>query len=518
MRLLTSTSTHLSLGLLSLSLLLGAAACGGDDDDDDDGDGGDGVTCGPGTVLDGDQCVPEDVGEGEPPTVDSIEPASGLVGGGEAFTITGTGFENGGDTTVSFGDSVAAFEIVSDTEITGTTPRASAVAVTVTVSNANGSAGTDFQYSGLYGADGKGALAGNLYLVDPRDGYALTIGAIESEQGPHAITGLAFDADGTLWASDATSGLDEGPAPTPKLLTIDTATGAATIVGELLEGEDTHRSVADLTFVGTALLGWSRTTNGAVSIDTATGAVTPLGAGLGAASFGNGIVDTGDGVIAFPTGTFDGAGIRGEYYSVNPETGELTAIASLSGKGGASVCGATMFRGTLWALLCPHQDELSGSVLATVDPADGTITNITSAPIGLDAIASKEAAAPALGRFVPAPAAGAANLLPSGECGQAVRIAVEPGTARTVAASQLAHQAGSASLPGRRAQVRGLPLGSAAGARDVEVMTCGGSAIRLSAAELRDYALVENSRGLIKLVDATTGRTILRGVIELRAR
>ncbi|HEY8144583.1 MAG TPA: IPT/TIG domain-containing protein [Kofleriaceae bacterium] len=511
-----STSINFSLGALSLSLLLGAAACGGDDDDD--GDGGDGVTCGPGTVLDGDQCVPEDVGEGEAPTVDSIEPASGLVGGGESFTITGTGFVSTGDTTVSFGDSVAAFEIVSDTEITGTTPRASAVAVTVTVSNPNGSAEADFQYSGIYGADGKGALAGNLYLVDPRDGFSLTIGAIESEQGPHAITGLAFDAEGTLWASDATSGLDTGPAPTPKLLTIDTATGAATIVGALVDEDSNHRSVADLTFVGTALLGWSRSTNSAVSIDTATGAVTPLAEGLGVASFGNGLVDTGESVIVFPTGSVDGPGIRGEYYSVNTETGALTLIASLSGKGGASVCSATMFRGTVWTLLCPHQDELSGSVLATVDPADGTMTNITSAPIGLDAIASNEQAAPALGRFVPAPAAGASTLLPSGDCAQAVRIAVEPGTARTVAASQLANQAGSASLPGRRGQVRGLPLGSAAGVRDVEVVSCGGSAIRLSQAELGEYALVENSRGLVKLVDTTTGRTILRGVIELRAR
>ena len=32
------------------------------------------------------------------------------------------------------------------------------------------------------------------------------------------------------------------------------------------------------------------------------------------------------------------------------------------------------------------------------------------------------------------------------------------------------------------------------------------------------YKLVENRRGLMKLVDSTTGRTLLRGVTELRSR
>jgi hypothetical protein len=215
----------------TVSLLL--AGCGGDDDSSG------GLTCGPGTHQDGESCIPDGT-SGDAPTVSAIEPSNGLVGGGEPFTITGTGFENAGDTTVAFGDSVAAFEIVSDTEITGTTPRASAAAVTVTVSNAFGSATADFQYRGLYGADGKGAVAGNLYLVDPRDGTSVVIGPIESDVGPHAITGLAFDAEGTLWATDATSSLDE-LAPAPQLMTIDPATGHATLVGALVAGDVNHQ-------------------------------------------------------------------------------------------------------------------------------------------------------------------------------------------------------------------------------------------------------------------------------------
>ena len=496
MRLFTTSSIHYSLALLSSLALVCGAGCGGDDDD---GGGGDGVTCGPGTILEDGVCLPDGTVDGEEPSVDSIDPASGLVGGGEPFTITGSGFANGGDVIVSFGDSVAAYEIVSDSEITGTTPRASAAAVTVTVANAFGSATADFQYKGLYGADGKGAVAGNLYLVDPRDGTSVVIGAIESEDGPHAVTGLAFAADGTLWATDATSGLDEGPAPNPRLLTIDPATGQATVVGELLEGGTTrHRSISAITFVGSTLLGWTRSGNAPVSIDTGTAAVTVLGAGLGEGSFGNGIVAMDDSTaIVFPAGASDGAGIRGHFYSVAAADGGLADIGTLGGTGSASVCGATFYHGTLVALLCPHLADLSGSVLATIDPSDGSTTNIAATTaLGLDAIASDEPAAPTSGRFIPP--AGSTSLVPAVDCSASIRV-VDRGSARTLA-------------------VRDLPLARAAGIRDLRVTTCGGSSLDLAAADVARYKLVQNRRGLMKLVDTTTGRTLVRGVTELRSR
>jgi hypothetical protein len=498
-----------SIPLLFALLPLGAGCGSGDDDD--------GLSCGPGTHDEGGVCIPDGT-TGDAPSVSAIEPASGLVGGGEPFTITGTGFENAGDTTVMFGDSVAAFTIVSDTEISGTIPRASAAAVTVTVENAFGSATADFRYDGLYGADGKGAVAGNLWLVDPRDGTSVAIGPIESDDGPHAVTGLAFDAEGTLWATDATSGLDEGPAPDPVLMTIDPATARATVVGPLLQGGSTrHRSIAAITFAGSELIGWTRSNDAPVSIDTATGAVSVLGAGLGQASFGNGIVATDDGgVLVFPAGASDGAGIRGQFYTVDPASGDLTQAGILGGTGSASVCGATMFRGTVYALLCPHLAELSGSLLATVDPADGTITNVAATTaLGLDAIASDQPITPASGRFVPPPAADGSTL-PDVECSSSLRIALEPGATRTLAAADLATASGSTAVRTRRAGARGLPLVNAAGSRELQVVSCGGSTVRLGAADLSRYALVENSRGLIKLVDVTTGKTILRGVIALQ--
>jgi hypothetical protein len=489
----------------SLLLLLPLAGCG------DDVDGG--YVCGPGTVPDDGQCVPEggggpDASPGAAPTVSSIEPASGLVGGGEPFTITGSGFESSGagDTTVWFGDSVASFEIVSDSEITGTTPRASAASVTVTVGNQNGSATADFAYRGIYGADGMGALAGNLYLIDPRDGASVVIGAIASGAGGHAVTGLAFDADGTLWASDATSGLEDGPAPLPQLLTIDPASGAATMVGALVDVDEVnHRSVADLTVAGTTLMGWTRNDNAPVTIDTATGAVTVLQP-FGDVTYGGGMVTTGDGtVLAFPSGANE------FFYSIDSTTGEATQVGPLDSLGNASVCGATRFRGTIYLLLCPHLEELGGSVLATFDPAEGAITNIAPGPLGIDAIASDEPEATTAALYAPAtPRDRAALALMNRSCSDRVAVA-----GRTLASRDLAAQPGSVAVRTKREGVRGLPLARVASG-EVEVITCGGSSIRVLAGELDRFALVSNRRGLIKLVDAASGRTVARSVVEIR--
>jgi hypothetical protein len=72
-----------------------------------------------------------------PPTVTSISPASGGIGGGEDITITGTGFVEG--TTVRFGsDPAIETGFFSATVIIATTPAHAAGAVDVTVTNPDG--------------------------------------------------------------------------------------------------------------------------------------------------------------------------------------------------------------------------------------------------------------------------------------------------------------------------------------------------------------------------------------------
>lgn len=73
------------------------------------------------------------------PTIDTLEPATGAASGGTVVTVTGTGFE--GVTGVTFGGTAGtALDVVSDTELTVTTPVHAAGAVDVVVTNPNGSA------------------------------------------------------------------------------------------------------------------------------------------------------------------------------------------------------------------------------------------------------------------------------------------------------------------------------------------------------------------------------------------
>ena len=85
-----------------------------------------------------------------PPTVTSVSPNSGPVGGGTAVTITGTGFVTGA--TVAFGGTAATnVVVVSSTSITATTPAHAAGAVAVVVTNTgglNGSLANGFTYIG----------------------------------------------------------------------------------------------------------------------------------------------------------------------------------------------------------------------------------------------------------------------------------------------------------------------------------------------------------------------------------
>src|SRR5215216_3279616 len=86
----------------------------------------------------------------------------------------------------------------------------------------------------LYGADGAGGNLSNLYILDPTSGGAFqNIGPIG-----FAVTGLAVDpTDGTLYGS--TSRMTSGGAPNPgSLITIDRATGAGSLVGDLRPDAD----------------------------------------------------------------------------------------------------------------------------------------------------------------------------------------------------------------------------------------------------------------------------------------
>src|SRR5262249_34014931 len=141
-----------------------------------------------------------------------------------------------------------------------------------------GTAGVDFDYFGIYGGDGRGGYAGNLYLIDPRNGASVAIGAIHAGSGDglvnYGVTGMAFSAGGTLYATQSPHGTEGENA---NLLTIDPATAEVTVVGELTDSVDpgtNHGSVASIAFSGDTLVGWTEEGDDVCTIDTDTGVTT----------------------------------------------------------------------------------------------------------------------------------------------------------------------------------------------------------------------------------------------------
>lgn len=79
------------------------------------------------------------------PVVTAISPASGPPAGGTSVTLTGSGLT--GATGVTFGTASATFTVVSDTQITATSPPQSAGTVPVTVTTPSGNATAQFVYT-----------------------------------------------------------------------------------------------------------------------------------------------------------------------------------------------------------------------------------------------------------------------------------------------------------------------------------------------------------------------------------
>jgi hypothetical protein len=174
-----------------------------------------------------------------PPTVTSVSPSSGTTAGGTAVTITGTNFAAGA--TVTFGSAAASnVVVVSGTQITATTPAASAGAVTVTVTNPGSQSGS--------------LANGYTYVVVP------TVTSVSPNNGP-ASGGTAVTITGTNFASGATVKFG-GTAATNVVVTNSTTITASTPAGSgavtvtvTVNGQS--GSLANgFTYNGTAIIGY----------------------------------------------------------------------------------------------------------------------------------------------------------------------------------------------------------------------------------------------------------------------
>jgi hypothetical protein len=292
-----------------------------------------------------------------PPIVTAFSPDWGSMAGGTLVRMLGFGF-TGPHLVVKFGSSVASqISVVSDTELTVMTPLGPHAPVDVAVTTDGGMApGTKkFRYlAPLYAADGQGAVAGNLYIIDPKTAASVSVGPLGV-----GVTGLALSPDGVLFGATADR---NGRA----LMTIDPHTARTTRIGPLVNQMNAPLVVTDLAFENRRLLGWSGLS--LVEIDPTTGRASPYGAqgvggGRGVASFVPGTLLLAQGHNLSSVDTVSGSLVQGPTLS-NSASNSLTFV-------GTTLYGSEGVPGT------PQQTRL-----VTIDRVTGMATVIGSLPLG----------------------------------------------------------------------------------------------------------------------------------------
>jgi DNA-binding beta-propeller fold protein YncE len=221
----------------------------------------------------------------------------------------------------------------------------------------------------LYGGLG-GAAISDLLVLDPATGELLdSVGSTG-----FGVTGLAIRPDGVLYGVTSAPGSGER-----FLVQIDRATGAATPIGGPL-----GLNVADITFIGDTLYGWSESGDDLATIDLTTGVATIVGSsGLG--TFGSGLAyDSASDRLLFA-----GEGSSGDLYVIDPDTGGATVLSTLNDPEDDAVSALAFgCDGTLYGVLLVPQTGTGGGParLATIDPDSGNVTVVGDTQDGLDAI------------------------------------------------------------------------------------------------------------------------------------
>lgn len=250
--------------------------------------------------------------------------------------------------------------------------------------------GTSANAQALYAATASGG-AGELYVLDPATGGIVKdIGALNDVTGlNYGITGLAFDpVSGVLYGSVSNS----NPATRAQLVSVDPNTAAVTVIGAFNAGNSGSRpaTMADLTFdpitdilYGVGSVGGPKL----YSINTATGAASLTGPLSLTSTTGGGVACDATGVIyGTPTGA-------SRFVTYNQATGAINNLGALSGlpfASGAVDALAFNSSGTLYGM---ETDETPAAAthLITINTSNGAVTDIGPSVNFLDAIAFRPA-------------------------------------------------------------------------------------------------------------------------------
>jgi uncharacterized repeat protein (TIGR01451 family) len=256
----------------------------------------------------------------------------------------------------------------------------------------------------LFGATGGGGPApttSDLYRIDPATGASTTVGPIGQ-----SLTGMAYDP-----LTGVVYGVTTGSSACARcLVTVNTSTGASTVVGELDRGGNPANvdTISELAFrADGTLFGWSENGDDLARIDLATGATAHV-SDAGISTFGDAMDFTRAGTLyVFPEGD------DSTYYTVDPATGQPTPAGTVINApltpqcdGGAPLSAGSIdpSTGTFYASRidnCGGPQPFAADLL-TIDLATGEATRIGDLPPQTDAI-----------EFVPAPDLAVAKSAPA---------------------------------------------------------------------------------------------------------
>jgi len=445
------------------------------------------------------------------PTLTLVEPDWGSMAGGTAVTITGSNFTRAGAVSVTFGGNAATdVVVVSDTQITATTPAGphAAVGVSVTTDGGTGDWSSNYRYlAPLYAAPSMGHMVGDLYTVDPTSGASTSVGSLGMQ-----MTGIAISPAGIMYGISGDTACCNTAAT---LVTIDPYTAAVTPVATITDGATGNFGrVADITFEGSRLVGWSEAWfdgvtsfyDNPVEIDTTTAVGTVLN-GTSTNSSGTGFAGRGTGTVYanFAVGTL---------YTFDAATFTATVGATLSPNPG-SVNGLTFVGSELYgcrkggAIIIAGGSTGGPSELIKIDPSTGAVTDIGALPDNTDALAgipdfASAAQVPAAPRAQPvAPRAAA---LPAPPPPATLTVTRGQRTVLRTTVADLGALSGAATVrTGGRERIL-VPLAGFAttGVRAIEIEVEGGATGRWTLAEVRAQGLqlTRNQRGQFKLLDA----------------
>lgn len=220
-------------------------------------------------------------------------------------------------------------------------------------------------------------IAGNLYTVSIPTAVFSLVAPIRADGKPIGITGLAdHPQTGVLFGITS----EASPNHARVLVTVDPTTGEARVIGELgAAGSDIAFDARGRLFV------WLRESSRLGTIDLETGRATPIGPAREAGPTGGLAIDAAGRVYVAATGA------AGTLDVVDPATGRVTKGPALRGAPyGGGINSLSFGSGGRIFAVNTNLGAPANTLLVTIDPVSGLVTQLGPLPNDTDALVFME--------------------------------------------------------------------------------------------------------------------------------